>query len=78
MERKQSVEEYLATLNDEQTAKDGQVLIDMMQRISGHEPKLYNAGTIGFGTYHYKYDSDAKATQPPSVSILEKIRSPST
>ena len=57
MENKQSVEEYLATLNDEQTAEDSQVLIDMMQRISGHEPKLYNAGTIGFGTYHYKYDS---------------------
>jgi len=29
----------------------------MMQRISGHEPKLWNAGTIGFGTYHYKYAS---------------------
>ena len=66
MENKQSVEEYLATLNDKQTAEDSQVLIDMMQRISGHEPKLYNAGTIGFGTYHctigfgtyhYKYDS---------------------
>jgi hypothetical protein len=40
MENKQSVEEYLATLNDEQTAKDSQVLIDMMQRISGHEPRL--------------------------------------
>ena len=45
MENKQSVEEYLATLNDEQTAKDSQVLIDMMQRVSGHEPELYNAST---------------------------------
>ena len=57
MENKQSVEEYLATLNDEQAAEDSQVLIDIRQRISGHEPKLYNAGTIGFGNYHYKYDS---------------------
>jgi len=29
----------------------------MMQRISRHEPKIWNAGTIGFDTYHYKYDS---------------------
>ena len=29
----------------------------MMQRISGKEPTLWNVGTIGFGTYHYKYDS---------------------
>jgi hypothetical protein len=50
------VEDYLASL-DEQTAKDSQALIAMMQRISGHEPKLYNAGTIGFDSYHYKYDS---------------------
>ncbi|NEN05714.1 DUF1801 domain-containing protein [Diaminobutyricibacter tongyongensis] len=29
----------------------------MMMRISGHEPKLWNVGTLGFGTYHYTYDS---------------------
>jgi hypothetical protein len=51
-----SVEEYLASL-DEQTAADSETLIAMMRRISGHEPTLWNAGTIGFDTYHYKYDS---------------------
>jgi hypothetical protein len=55
-QKKASVKDYIASL-DEQTAKDSQVLIDMMQRISGHEPKLWNVGTIGFDTYHYKYDS---------------------
>ena len=52
-----SVKDFIASLADEQTAKDSQVLIEMMQRISGNEPKLWNAGTIGFDTYHYKYDS---------------------
>ena len=51
-----SAEHYTASL-DEQTAKDSLTLIEMFQRISGHEPKLWNAGTIGFDTYHYKYDS---------------------
>ncbi len=51
-----SAKDYTASL-DEQTAKDSQVLIELMQRISGQEPKLWNAGTIGFDTYHYKYDS---------------------
>lgn len=50
------VQGYIASL-DEQTAQDAQVLLEIMQRISGHEPTLYNAGTIGFDTYHYKYDS---------------------
>lgn len=52
-----SVKEYIVSLNDEQTAKDSHVLIKMMQHISGHKPKLWNVGTIGFDTYHYKYDS---------------------
>lgn len=52
-----SVRDYIASLNDAQTIKDSQALIKMMQRISGHKPKLWNVGTIGFDTYHYKYDS---------------------
>ena len=55
-QKNNTVKDYLASL-DEQTEKESQVLIEMMQRISGHEPKLWNAGTIGFDTYHYKYDS---------------------
>ena len=51
-----SVKEYIASLDD-QTIKESQVLLKMMQRISGHKPKLWNAGTLGFDTYHYKYDS---------------------
>src|SRR5690242_21939529 len=51
-----SVKDYIASL-DEQTAKDSQALLKMMQRISEQEPKLWNVGTIGFDTYHYKYDS---------------------
>ena len=53
---KDKVADYIASLDD-QTVKDTHVLIEMMQRISGHEPKLWNAGTLGFDTYHYKYDS---------------------
>jgi len=51
-----AVKDYLASL-DKQTADDSHALLDMMRKISGQEPQLWNAGTIGFGTYHYKYDS---------------------
>jgi hypothetical protein len=55
-ENDSSVKDFIASL-DEQSAKDCQVLIEMMERISGHGPKLWNVGTIGFDTYHFKYDS---------------------
>ena len=51
-----SIKNYIATL-DEELAKETQTLLEMMQRISGHEPKLYGIATFGFDTYHYKYDS---------------------
>jgi hypothetical protein len=51
-----SVKEFIASL-DEQTLKDSKVLIEMMREISGSKPKLWNVGTIGFDSYHYKYDS---------------------
>lgn len=51
------VKDYIASLGDEQTVKDSKVLLEMMQRISGQKPRIWNAGTIGFDTYHYKYDS---------------------
>lgn len=50
------IKDYLAPL-DEQTTKEAQVLIDMMQRISGQAPKLWNTTTLGFDSYHYKYAS---------------------
>jgi hypothetical protein len=52
-----SVETYIAQLDDEQAVKDSRVLLDMLQRINDTQPKLWNAGTIGFDTYHYKYAS---------------------
>lgn len=57
MSTNQAVDTYIASLQDAQTVKDCHMLIEMMQRISGHAPKMWNVGTIGFDTYHYKYDS---------------------
>ena len=53
-----TVKDYIASL-DEQTIKESEVLIEMMQRASGHEPKVWigGAGSLGFDTYHYKYAS---------------------
>lgn len=54
--RNPAVDTYIASL-DAQTAADSETLVTLLTRISGHEPQLWNVGTIGFGTYHYKYDS---------------------
>ena len=51
------VDEHLSSLGDDPVARDSAVLVELMRRISGHEPQLWNVGTIGFGAYRYRYDS---------------------
>ena len=47
---------------DEQTRADSLALIDMMQKITGHPPQIWNVGTLGFDTYGYKYESGREGT----------------
>lgn len=52
-----AVEDFIASIDDEQTVNDCRVLVDLMARVSGHTPRMWNVGTIGFGSYHFRYDS---------------------
>lgn len=52
-----TIKDFLDSISDEQTLTDSGVLLEMMQRIGGQEPVLTNEGTLGFDSYHYKYDS---------------------
>ena len=52
-----SVDEYVSSLDDPQTAQDTRTLMAIMHGIAGEEPQLWNVGTIGYGTYHFNYDS---------------------
>jgi hypothetical protein len=52
-----SVEDFIASLPDEQIARDSLALFKMMRRISRHRPKMWNVGTSEFDAYHYKCES---------------------
>jgi hypothetical protein len=40
-------------VDDEQKIQDSLTLIDMMRKITGHEPKMWGPTMIGFGDWHY-------------------------
>jgi Domain of unknown function (DU1801) len=48
---------FIAAVADEQQRADAHKIAEMMARLSGEPPKLWGPSIIGFGTYHYKYDS---------------------
>ena len=53
----QSVSGFLDKIADQTRRAECYAILDMMKRVTKTEPKIWGTGVIGFGTYHYKYES---------------------
>src|SRR5690606_8715403 len=61
----ENVTDFINSFADtEQKKQDSYELIELMKSISGHEPKMYGPSIVGFGNYHYKYDSGHEGDAP--------------
>ena len=49
-----SVEDFINNVADEQKRKDSFVILEMMKKASGEEPKMWGSSLIGFGIKRYK------------------------
>lgn len=57
--------EFIDSFADsEQKKKDSFDLLKIMEEVSGHKPKMWGPSIIGFGNYHYKYDSGHEGDAP--------------
>jgi hypothetical protein len=54
---KADVRAFLETVPDETRRADSFRVLALMEKITGEKPALWGPGMIGFGTYHYRYDS---------------------
>lgn len=52
-----SVDEFLSSVKDETKKRDAYKILDMMKKATKAEPRMWGTGIIGFGDYHYKYES---------------------
>jgi hypothetical protein len=53
----QSVAKFLDAIPDEQRRNDCRVIAALMQKVTREEPRLWGSNIVGFGQYHYVYDS---------------------
>ena len=56
-ENKGDVGKFLATLDNEQRKAECALVLDLMQKITRQEPRMWGSSIVGFGSYHYKYAS---------------------
>ncbi len=53
----QSVSVFLDKIPDETRRIECYAILNMMKRVTNAEPKIWGTGLVGFGNYHYKYES---------------------
>jgi len=59
-----SVGAFIDALTDAARRSDAKELVQLMQQISGEKPRLWGPSIVGFGSYHYRYDSGREGDMP--------------
>ncbi|SEO64221.1 protein of unknown function (DU1801) [Mucilaginibacter gossypiicola] len=59
-----SVSDFINTIADETKRADSFKLTELMEEASSHKAKMWGPAIIGFGSYHYKYDSGREGDAP--------------
>ncbi len=52
-----SVTQFIEAVENQQKRTDSHILIDLFEKITGEKATMWGPSIIGFGTYHYKYES---------------------
>jgi hypothetical protein len=52
-----SVEDFLNRIEDENKRLDSFKLLELMQSVTGEQPRMWGDSIVGFGSYHYRYAS---------------------
>lgn len=54
---KQSVAQFLNGIEDEQKRREAKAIDKLFRLVTGVKPTMWGPSIVGYGTYHYKYDS---------------------
>lgn len=52
-----SVQAFLETVENDQKREDCFTLMKLMEEVTGDPARMWGTSIVGFGKYHYKYDS---------------------
>ena len=59
-----SVIEFIENVDSPKKREDAYQLLDLFSQTSGFEAKMWGPSIIGFGSYHYKYESGHEGDAP--------------
>jgi hypothetical protein len=60
----QDVVDFLNNVDHERRRQDGFALLAMMKEITGEDAVMWGSSIVGFGSYHYQYESGRQGDMP--------------
>lgn len=57
VENDRSVMDYIYSVDIPQRKKDSFAMLELMKEITNYKPKMWGTSIVGYGNYHYKYES---------------------
>lgn len=56
--------DYIAAVEPAAKRADAEAIDAMLRQISGEEPRMWGPSIIGYGSYHYRYESGREGDAP--------------
>jgi len=60
----QDVIDFLNSVDHKTRREDGLTLLEMMEEVTGENAVMWGSSIVGFGSYHYKYESGREGDMP--------------
>ena len=59
-----SVAAFISAVSDPVRRADAKALVKLLEKVSGEKPQMWGPSIVGFGSYHYKYESGREGDMP--------------
>jgi hypothetical protein len=70
-----AVQNYLGTVSSPTRRRDAETLLELMGRITGQPATMWGSSIVGFGQYHYRYESGREGDGPAASFSARKTAS---
>lgn len=64
IETQESVKDFIAKIPDGKKRKDFSAITDLIKKNTSLDPKMWGTAIVGFGSYHYNYESGREGDAP--------------
>ena len=65
------VSAYLEKISSPTRRRDAETMVELLGRVTGEAPKMWGS-IVGFGAYHYKYESGREGDSPAAAFAARK------